>query len=504
MTVKDIFFGTLDAKHELLSGRQKSISDFERAFCIPPNISLDDYVEGKRFFVTGLKGTGKTAFLWYISILKNQRSRSDIEFIFFKETFDQAEKKKLSLTVNEVGARVGKKTAALLEDDYEIPLRWFFYCFIYSKIKQTGNNPFCNNETYEEFEKVLNSEKFVWLKSLIPPWGEKLSIVDNKISFDLDFDTKKKNEFVQTVKNADLLFERLRPSSSRGLFIFCDEIEFGIGDKKQRSRDAKIIRDFIATITRINLILKKNQINSLIYAGIRSEVLSQVDCIGKEINKSIADFSREIHWISAGHDESKQPLLQIIVRRLATYEHNTNPSSNGESIFDNYFPTSIKTRPMTEYILHNSWYRPRDIIRLLTLAQNVSNEQEKFTEKNFLDIRKEYSKLSWDELSEELLASLGVKVLKAIPILFQGGPSEFDMQSLMQHINAKRELYPEVDDIFKYHKIQYLLTKLYTLGIIGNIKPNGGVRLAFRGDLNLQLEYKMFIHYGLRNFFETT
>ena len=233
-------------------------------------------------------------------------------------------------------------------------------------------------------------------------------------------------------------------------------------------------------------------------------MLSQVDCIGKEINKSIADFSREIHWISAGHDESKQPLLQIIVRRLATYEHNTNPSSNGESIFDNYFPTSIKTRPMTEYILHNSWYRPRDIIRLLTLAQNVSNEQEKFTEKNFLDIRKEYSKLSWDELSEELLASLGVKVLKAIPILFQGGPSEFDMQSLMQHINAKRELYPEVDDIFKYHKIQYLLTKLYTLGIIGNIKPNGGVRLAFRGDLNLQLEYKMFIHYGLRNFFETT
>jgi hypothetical protein len=68
LKLKDIYFGNIDAKNELLNDSIDEIERFVNGFCLPPNIIIDDFLNKGKYFITGLKGIGKTALLRYIAI----------------------------------------------------------------------------------------------------------------------------------------------------------------------------------------------------------------------------------------------------------------------------------------------------------------------------------------------------------------------------------------------------------------------------------------------------
>ena len=62
-------FGKLDARYEVITRDVKTLEHFRDSFLAPTGISIDDFRKGVKFFIFGMKGAGKTAFLRYLRLI---------------------------------------------------------------------------------------------------------------------------------------------------------------------------------------------------------------------------------------------------------------------------------------------------------------------------------------------------------------------------------------------------------------------------------------------------
>ncbi len=59
LELKDIYFGEPDAKYEIITGSAQDVTRFFNSYVIPSNLVVDDFLEKRLMYITGLKGTGK-------------------------------------------------------------------------------------------------------------------------------------------------------------------------------------------------------------------------------------------------------------------------------------------------------------------------------------------------------------------------------------------------------------------------------------------------------------
>jgi hypothetical protein len=352
------------------------------------------------------------------------------------------------------------------------------------------------------------------IRKLIPKIRKGTLEVSKNFKLGLEFDWadvhQSKVRFSSLAKQADDLFSKLYPEKSDVLNIFIDELELSVANKKQYERDAFLIRDLVIAIENFNLLFKKNNINIGIFAAIRSEVLLAIVTTGKEINKIISDFGSQIVWNQPGVDIDNHPLLGIIIKRINASERNNtfNFETDSQKLWNRYFSPTIQSTSSQRYILHQTWYRPRDIVRLLNLARNQYPEQNKFTHSIFDGIRKEYSVQSWIEIVEELSVKYTTIEIEGIKQSFLGYQNNFSYDEFQKHISRRSKLYPSIDELFKKHKLGELIGDLYKIGVIGNVldyKNKYGrkdlIRFSFRGDMDVILEGKFKLHNALKGFF---
>ncbi|OAV66457.1 hypothetical protein Barb6_02595 [Bacteroidales bacterium Barb6] len=50
---------------------------------------------------------------------------------------------------------------------------------------------------------------------------------------------------------------------------------------------------------------------------------------------------------------------------------------------EKYFTSSYQNKPIQEYILHQTWYRPRDIVKMLSIAQQQFPDETTFSHSVF-------------------------------------------------------------------------------------------------------------------------
>jgi hypothetical protein len=68
--LKDFYIGQIDAKNEILKIRDlNEIERYKRNYIIPPNVVIERFLNYDKYYITGMKGVGKTALLRYLSIL---------------------------------------------------------------------------------------------------------------------------------------------------------------------------------------------------------------------------------------------------------------------------------------------------------------------------------------------------------------------------------------------------------------------------------------------------
>ncbi|MGU0936938.1 hypothetical protein ACSETY_14265 [Pseudomonas aeruginosa] len=89
LKLKDIPLGSTDAKNEVLSNSPEEIVRFVNSFVVPPALSIEKFYDKKKYYIVGLKGTGKTALLRYVSLKLEESGDSDSSFVLFKSDVDE-------------------------------------------------------------------------------------------------------------------------------------------------------------------------------------------------------------------------------------------------------------------------------------------------------------------------------------------------------------------------------------------------------------------------------
>lgn len=90
LRLRDLQMGQTDAKNELINDTPAERKLFCDSFLMPENVRISDFETGRKYFILGLKGTGKTALLRYIDINLQDRGFAS-SFILFKSDFKEEE-----------------------------------------------------------------------------------------------------------------------------------------------------------------------------------------------------------------------------------------------------------------------------------------------------------------------------------------------------------------------------------------------------------------------------
>lgn len=507
MKLNELFVGKVDAKNEILEDFSEKKDLFMTSFLCPDNVVMEDFYKRKRYFILGYKGTGKTALLRYIE--KNLKREKNIHslFLLFKTDITEDDKKKMSRLA---GTIIAEQNGTLDDVSYEDVWLWLIHRLIVHEIESTGINLFENNKDLERYIKCVHvtdeskilhgiGKFFPRIKRGNIKAGVNAGVISSQIGLDFEWSDKNKEylNFSSLVKQATELLKKLSPGKDE-FFIFLDELELVYSTKKQYDKDIKLLRDLIVTISKLNEIFKKKSLRLGVVAAIRDEVLSAISSAGREINKSIDDYGVSLRWQQAGGDVAKHPLIQMISQKIAA----SDKSISCDEVWSKYFPETINSLSCQEYILRQTWYRPRDIVRLLGIVQKQFPNKERFEQYMFEAISKDYSKESWVELTEELLSTFKHEDLVAIKRVLTGFFSPFCASDFRKRMEELSKEYDDVSNFETKHKIGDVLQVLYRVGIIGNTGER--IRYFCRGDNDFDITKRIKIHNPLWNYLSIT
>tara|TARA_R110002167_G_scaffold130417_1_gene313860 strand:- start:2174 stop:3715 length:1542 start_codon:yes stop_codon:yes gene_type:complete len=506
LRLKDIHLGSTDAKNEVLSNSPEETKRFIESFVIPPALTIEKFLSQDKYYIVGLKGTGKTALLRYISLMLEEAGKSVSDFVLFKSEVDEDLRKDFSRAARV--QLVAENSDTYEGDDYETVWRWFIYRKIASAIQDGKAQPFQANGNLAAFLALVSSEALTkpeeaGLMRLVPNIRRgNIEISKNpKLGFEMEWDDdgRAKIDFNDLVRRADNAFQSLESDGIR-LNIFFDELELNYGSNKQYQRDSRLVRDLITSVERLNAVAKKKGLPLCLYAAVRSEVLGAVESLGKEINKPIADFGSTILWNRPGLDAAQQPLLSIIEQRINAARAAAGLQKLKTSdLWKEYFPEKINNQRPQVYILHNSWYRPRDIVRLLISIQDQYPNESRFILQGIEAVRKIYSTASWVEITEELKSKYKPNEVSGIKYIFYGYKQISTLSELVSRADEVAQEHSETRQLLERKSLNEILKDLFRIGVLGNINPSRDrMRFSFRGDDEIIFSNHIFIHNALR------
>ncbi len=508
ITIKDIYPGKPDAKDEITFN---SSDDFVKTFVIADHFNIDSLINGSNCFITGFKGTGKTALLYYLdNYIKQLDAASCSSFILFKEDFPNLQRTKMQNASNRILSSVSVERNALKNvNEFEYIWRWLFFKRIVSDNTDYNNNLFKNDENWHKFENLINRIK--------DPINSRKSIIFDKIKIafpikdiasatetgtEIEVDLSKNTtenykKFVLLIDEAEVLFASLEKTDIP-YYVFVDELEAYYGDDNIFKRDLGLIRDLIFTVKRFNEIISRSNYKQMkIICSVRSEIINAISrfITTREINKVVNGFSLPLNWSYSNNSSYSHPIIKILLKRIAVCSECDDKSDL--EIFNEWFPESINGIDPVSYILNNSWYKPRDMVRLITTAQNcIHNKSSCFSQAVLNSSAKAYSEDSLSEIKEELQALYDSQDIDVIMSCFTGFKTIFSFSQFEERVKKYFSgTILETDTI-------PILNDLYRLGFLGNYLPVGKVfHWQHKGDglLILSDEWRICIHFALRN-----
>lgn len=504
--IRDLYAGKPDAKDEI---NFEGWDNFIKTFVVADHFNLDLLTRGNHCFITGFKGTGKTALLFYLDDkLKSEDESTCSSFIFFKEDFTDAKRSELQELSNRVLSSVSVEQGALTEaTEFEYVWRWIMLKQLVNDNESYGRNLFVDDEHWQRFEKIVGQIK--------APRNKRKIILPNKIKFavpykdpatmaecspevEVDFQRPSSQQYQDFVDLVDTAEEALTYLTRTDIpyYIFVDELEAYYGDAQIFLRDLYMIRDLIFTVKRFNTTFARvNMTVTKIICSIRSEILTAIQrfIVTKEINKVTSGFSVPLNWNYTNNNSYAHPIIQILLKRIAVCAE--ADAVDSLEVYRQWFPEQIHGMEAANYILNNSWCKPRDMVRLIMVAQNsLHNGTSAFSQIVFDSTSKAYSEDSLQEIKEELRALYTAEEINDIITCFTGYRTSFSVKDLQKRIE---QYFPET--ILKT-KFRQVIEDLYRLGFLGNLLPaTQTYHWQHKGDSSVILsdEWRLCVHYAL-------
>lgn len=450
--------------------------------------------------------------LKYIESIANENpSRNFTEFIRFKKDVDNDARnqlKRASIPQNPFEEIIEKTIP--LDVTINCTLAWQVYIIkvIMYRLKLTEYGVFERDENFYNLLKLLNliyGDESDNVKRILPKikrGNVEVNISElAKINIEFEWadEEKKTIPFSSIAQKIITMYTNLIPTECN-LYILFDGLELTLNKNKDYERDITLIRDLILSVQYINEISKTKYYNVFISMALRNEVYKSASSKGFEINKPVHDFGVLVSWQQKGGDLNNHPLVKMIERKIQKSELERFGESSND-IWKKYFIPNIENNSIKNYILNLTWFKPRDIIRLLTIAQELHGDEYLINQAVLDTIRQRYAEESWDEFAEELRAKYSEDEVEGIKQALIGISIPFKISDFEEQIKGKEEMYSEVEILAKSgKKMIHILRDLYDVGIIGNY---GRVsRFSFRGDKDIDPMSLLTIHYPLMRFFK--
>lgn len=505
--IKDIYAGKPDAKDEV---EVEGSNYFLESYIKPINLNVDSLISGTNYFITGFKGTGKTALLYYLdSYIRQADSASYSSFIFFKEDISSTARQEMEIASTRMTSFFSIDRNVLIDgNDFEALWRWLIYQRIWEDNIDCNYRLFLEDDAWIQFNKLI--------KQVSPTFKRKLSIPRKLIlslsltdgtttitpSAEIDFtsanatETAQYSNFMLLIDQMDAAFAKLHRTDVP-YYLFVDELEAYFGEEKVFKRDLYMIRDLIFTVKKLNIVMHKFSSVTKIICSIRKEILNAINrfIVSKELNKVTSGFDVPMVWNYTNTNSFNHPIIRMLIKRIYIAEKQAGNDLTESEISQKWFPEKIDFSNPANYILNNSWNKPRDIVRLIISAQAcLCSENSSFSQATFDMLRKNYSNMSLDEIREEMRALYSEEQIDEILSFFTGYKAYFKYNDLIERIKS------HFCNGILTKDLHTILNDLYRLGFIGNYMPSRkSYRWLHKGDEQLLInnEWSIMIHPAL-------
>lgn len=509
-----LYFGKLDAYSECL---EYGMEMYQSLFYACPNFHVEKFLEGKAYYIHGDKGVGKTALLKHIEIIAIEKNAL-VEYIRFKKDINDEDRN----TIKRAGIPNNSFEEVL---DKDIPnnlgincvTAWQVYIIkcIVNQILESKSNFFEENSDWKKLKcliKTAYKNTDSPIKKILPKIKhgnlklEISDIVELGADFEWENSEARTVSFSTYAKRVIDLFSKLK-KTERGLcsYILFDELELIHLQKKTYQRDTALIRDLIQAIYYINEISKESKFQIYTIACFRNEVYRSVAAIGFEINKFVQDYGVEISWQQSGGSISDNPLIKMLTNRLINSQPQTSAAVTEQEIwqayFDDYVNINYPSQSSRNYVVDQTWSKPRDIIRLFNLIQKKFENSQKIGISCFESVRKAYSQESWEEFRNELSAKYTPLEIDGIKQVLIGIGPIFSLDFFTERLMEKASYFKSVKILQEKHQPIEILEDIYRVGVIGT--DGRWKRFYFKGDEDFDCTANFVIHYPLRRFFSS-
>ena len=475
MKIIDLNFGNIEGKEEFNN------DDIEKLYL--DIFDVKRVIEEKKYYIYGNKGTGKTSLLRYMDYILKKRNNKTL-IILFKNV-----KQNINLYTS------FKKLISQV-DDIDFITQAFWQWFLLSvAVKENNINI---DDTFLIFYANNNLFKRISTTFLRLINGLKAKYSRNGFTVEKDFSFNNSDNLSyleEAGKSIEVLRKAIQENLKEDFYIFLDELETSIITSTYRV-DAILIKNLITAANTLN---EFNKYLNIIVA-IRTEIINNIFAIGDEINKLLESKGIEIKWLYNNYD-IRHPLIRMIIKKMRAsmikYSGNIQINEVSEEIiFKRWFPNQLlnelskKKGDNAKILLHNTWLKPRDLVRLMNILKDKASDDKFFKRKHYDEAIKEYSIKAWQELKEELSASLNDKEISNIEKALSNFKIRFSYQ----------ELFKRLKSYFKEDEINDIINILYKIGIIGNSYKdykNNVFKYYYRGDKFLDESKDIEIHRGL-------
>lgn len=124
---------------------------FIKTFVVAEHFNLESLIDGNHCFITGFKGTGKTALLFYLEDkIKANDSVACTSYIFFKEEYTDVRKRELQEFSRRVLSSIFCGRRCITDNtEFEYVWRWIFLKQLVSDNEIYSRNLFVDNEEWK-------------------------------------------------------------------------------------------------------------------------------------------------------------------------------------------------------------------------------------------------------------------------------------------------------------------------------------------------------------------
>ena len=480
MKLSEFNFGEYDARREFLRDEHY----FTKTFIDPVSFPLGTLSNKTNYIIVGQKGAGKTACQLHLENEKANKQGYLSGLISFYDDLTPDDYKDFSSTQRINLVSLDQITNIETQYDFKEIWKRILLVRIAKMLKNADFNnafiDFCLSSTNGTNSIIDGIKRSLKVEIKIP-----LKLLEAKIEFD---PSKLKDGTEVSITDFNKIAEQLLIADCRQyrLYFFVDELVISNLNTKTDEYKARIclIRDIVRSCCQMNDFCVKHDLDMHFICNLRPEIRTKLNEVDPEISKIMDGNDVFLSW-------DQQSLFEILTQKIV-YGAPRPVALDANTFVPDTISFGTHTSDFMAFLLSNSWYKPRDMVRFLKAYAKVNPNHTSITEQGTKDCLNEYARISAVELFEQISVQYSTPVLEGI------------------RSGIRRRRYDDAGalaDALKPHvdvDPKKLVEQLYTVGVVGNIDTvAGNARFfwSFRQEEHLDPEMQVIVHPGLLNFF---